>query len=409
MKDHIKVWFQYQEENREIFMKKKLISLVIFVLCIQFSFSESFHFVAEKDVIGIYYGKNAEEYLDYQNIIKKGTFIDLDPAVSKIVLSTVETYGYDDPLAVVNESDKYKGNITIKNLKIKDCPVTLPESIISIEETGFSKKFVPVFFLEALFNKDTARIKKYDPTYKLENNFSEVQEANEENIAWNLEVKWLYPVISNIGIRFHNENSFLFKKIEKISENQYRCIGQGFPSYTIDLMDESYWESYFKYDKIESGKYESLILTIDGDYVDIYSETQKKQLITYVIISESIDNQLKNLFHHKNSNLENLKWPHHADGSCDYEPTQKTLFTLESIMTVKENLKLRSEEATSSEVLTVMSEGAKVQILEIGKSDIIGGIKSNWVKVKIQKGSRDTQGRLIIPGVVGWCYGGYLE
>ena len=49
------------------------------------------------------------------------------------------------------------------------------------------------------------------------------------------------------------------------------------------------------------------------------------------------------------------------------------------------------------------------EIEEIGKSDIIGGIKSNWVKVKIQRGSRTPEGHLIRPGLIGWCYGGYLK
>ena len=78
-------------------------------------------------------------------------------------------------------------------------------------------------------------------------------------------------------------------------------------------------------------------------------------------------------------------------------------------MTVSENLKLRSGEATTSEVITVMSAGTKVKILELGKAENIDGISSNWVKVEVQAGAKDRDGKPIKAGTVGWCYGGYLK
>ena len=78
-------------------------------------------------------------------------------------------------------------------------------------------------------------------------------------------------------------------------------------------------------------------------------------------------------------------------------------------MTVRENLKLRSGEATSTQVLAVMQARTKVKILELGKAETIDGISSNWVKVEVQKGAKDRDGKPIKGGTVGWCYGGYLE
>ena len=78
-------------------------------------------------------------------------------------------------------------------------------------------------------------------------------------------------------------------------------------------------------------------------------------------------------------------------------------------MTVKENLKLRSGEATSTQVLTVMSAGAKVKILELGKSETIDGINSNWVKVDVQFNPRGHTGEPLRPSMTGWCFGGYLK
>lgn len=78
-------------------------------------------------------------------------------------------------------------------------------------------------------------------------------------------------------------------------------------------------------------------------------------------------------------------------------------------MLVNENLKLRSGEASSIQVLVVMQAGTKVKILELGKAETIDGISSNWVKVEVQKGAKDREGKPIKSGTVGWCYGGYLK
>ena len=78
-------------------------------------------------------------------------------------------------------------------------------------------------------------------------------------------------------------------------------------------------------------------------------------------------------------------------------------------MLVNENLKLRSGEASSPQVLVVMQAGTKVKILELGKAETIDGINSNWVKVEVLKGAKDRDGKEIKAGTLGWCYGGYLE
>ena len=77
-------------------------------------------------------------------------------------------------------------------------------------------------------------------------------------------------------------------------------------------------------------------------------------------------------------------------------------------MIVKENLKLRSGEATTTSVLAVMSAGTRIKILRLGKQATIDGITSNWVQVEVQAGAKDRDGKAIAAGTVGWCFGGYL-
>lgn len=102
---------------------------------------------------------------------------------------------------------------------------------------------------------------------------------------------------------------------------------------------------------------------------------------------------------YEGSSEDTLNWP--AISSVNLTPNQ--------LMSVSENLKLRSTEATTSEVLTVMAAGTKVKILELGHSETIDGITSNWVKVELLAGATDRDGNPIEKGTTGWCYGGYLE
>ena len=78
-------------------------------------------------------------------------------------------------------------------------------------------------------------------------------------------------------------------------------------------------------------------------------------------------------------------------------------------MVCNDNLRLRSEEATSSNIITTMSKGTKVKILKLGKAEIIDGINSNWVQIELLSDAKDKDGKSIKTGTIGWCYGGYLE
>ena len=78
-------------------------------------------------------------------------------------------------------------------------------------------------------------------------------------------------------------------------------------------------------------------------------------------------------------------------------------------MTCRDNLRLRSEEATSSKVITTMQKGTRVKILNLGKAETIDGITSNWVQVEVLADAKDKDGKSIKAGTIGWCYGGYLE
>ncbi|MBQ8680681.1 MAG: SH3 domain-containing protein [Treponema sp.] len=184
-----------------------------------------------------------------------------------------------------------------------------------------------------------------------------------------------------------------------------------------------YSENPAYYDE-EEYKFDEILIDakfiFDGDYLTVYANEDKFKQIYFRCTEETFE-QLKSLIYTNKIDLSKVTWPRHADGSCDYDGSKKTVASQaqkaasstnvapNKTMTVKENLKLRSGEDTSTQVLAVMSAGAKVRILELGKAETIDGIPSNWVKVEVQQGAKDRNGKPIKKGTVGWCFGGFLE
>ena len=92
-----------------------------------------------------------------------------------------------------------------------------------------------------------------------------------------------------------------------------------------------------------------------------------------------------------------------------FEPlTKKAEKKPVEIFTVSENLRIRTNEETSSEIITTMTKGTKVKILQKGKEQTIDGIKANWVKIEVMEDSKARDGSTIKKGTSGWCFQGYL-
>lgn len=78
-------------------------------------------------------------------------------------------------------------------------------------------------------------------------------------------------------------------------------------------------------------------------------------------------------------------------------------------MVVSENLRLRKDLSTESEIITSMQKGTQVKIIKTGKEDSIDNINSFWVEVEVLPNGKDKNGKDIEPGTSGWCFGGYLQ
>ena len=104
-----------------------------------------------------------------------------------------------------------------------------------------------------------------------------------------------------------------------------------------------------------------------------------------------------------------LTWDEYKKMKDDNVSFPLAKISVGDLMNASENLRLRSQEATSSIIITTMEKGTSVKIVKVGKAETIDGITSNWVQVEVQLNAKDRNGKTIPPGTNGWCYGGYLE
>ena len=154
----------------------------------------------------------------------------------------------------------------------------------------------------------------------------------------------------------------------------------------------------------------SLYFRFDGEYLYIYLEDGKTLYATYCAYDESEEDALYEAIKTNEFDMTKFTFPRYADGTCDYEsgggvPGKKIV---NGVYRAQDNLRLRVNENTSSEIITTMKAGTYMIILSLGKEETIDGITDNWVEVELQTGARNLEGD-VITGTVGWCFGGYLR
>ena len=198
------------------------------------------------------------------------------------------------------------------------------------------------------------------------------------------------------------EEFTLIKKIKRTSDGYI---------VSCELSEETISYEYYHYkndafEKLKGQAEVELKLVVDGDYLYFYSDNDEL-LTTYMKVDQTVAEQYENLMLTGSCDLTKVNWPRRADGSSDYEGAESPIGS--DIMTVKENLRLRSGESTTTQVLAVMQAGSKVKILNIGDDTWIDGMHGFWMKVEVQEGAKDRDGKPIREGTVGWCFGGYLE
>ena len=304
------------------------------------------------------------------------------------------------------------GWISVDDLVLENSDIFL-DSMLSEKQSD--KTWIPVWYNSICGkNSNLESFSNYYSRYKGSPEYNLIQ-------LHKLELK-------NTLLVLHDTNDFWcfsIKNLEKVN-NIYllKCeIAKNMQQYFNETLSK---ESLNNLPNLTENRNCTFIIEQNGNRLRLYNGENYKLIIELMQTDNNWNNSMLKYieadYKNKPSNLtpieEKLDHPWSDPKTGLYEGTfdakslvavQSTNVTPNKTMLVTENLKLRSGEATTSDVLTVMSAGTKVKILELGKTETIDGISSNWVKVEVQKGAKDRDGRAIRAGTVGWCYGGYLK
>ena len=244
-----------------------------------------------------------------------------------------------------------------------------------------------------------------------------IQSRYNEDVTWKDEFSILKYYFDDFYFVVFGNNGYydvdFFAYLEEVSDTRIVYNVQKMYSHFFDYKDQprpypNHPAFLPLYEKETPYK---IILIIDGDYMKMYIDEVSEENLFQTLIRTTPEacNQIEKWIKGKSNDLSKVVMPKKLSVQNESsKATSSTNVAPNKTMTVSENLKLRSAEATTSDVLTVMSAGTKVKIIELGKAENIDGINSNWVKVEVQSGAKDRDGRAIRAGTVGWCYGGYL-
>ena len=388
-------------EKEKKMMKKIILFSIIFIFSISSLIAETIKY---KVVADTFY---SDGDIEFTIPIKKDTTVFWKPYNSVYI-----EYNEDETLIEGFQMDVEYNNKTIYMLST-DLQIIDTETIINDKKI---LRLIPEYYLEVLCKKNTDLIFEKQPLWnerkkRMENEPFPFEESFQPESYY----------ISNTVILFSQHNYYLVNNVKKKNNN----IELDLLHYSDDDVTDYFGktEDVFSevYNKFRSDSNIKLLIHTDGDYFDLWINTKENYIGRYISASDSLCEQIVNLVRNEKCDLSKVTWPRHADGSCDYEVGKTTASTQTSkassstnvtknkTMLVNENLKLRSGEATSTQVLAVMQAGTKVKILELGKAETIDGISSNWVKIEIQSEAKDKDGKSIKKGTIGWCYGGYLK
>ena len=375
-------------------MKNKIFFLLLLLINIDL-FSQEYTFTVIQDC-------NWTNLMKQQESLKKNEILQLDD---------------NDGIGFVYPNSPKEIEIWVKNNENKSLCVPINflvfnENAKEIQIKIKSNYWVPEYYYEQINSK----IDRYSILYKNEPFWREWKNQFENPSKWQ----------EDFFLGYYGFNDFYF-----FARNSY--IGNGEATFLVTTEDVSessikykvckMYSHFQKYTKRTAHPQENFLplykketpfyiyLIIDGDYMKMYIDEVSEENLFQTLIRTTPEacNQIEKWIKGESDDLSKVVMPKKLSVQNESsKATSSTNVTPNKTMTATENLKLRSAEATTSEVITVMSAGTKVKILELGKEENIDGINSNWVKVEVLSGAKDRDGKLIKTGTIGWCYGGYL-
>ena len=360
---------------------KKIILTITFLFITFIVFAQEFVITLKKDLIltddyGVEYNYKKGNKFIY-NVNKNGFGVSIDePLKLKIYFNDSEDNRYDSQI-----NDVYLEDYDFK-----------------ISENVSKDYWIPSYYYDLLKSNtpldDVLKYEKYWAT-KI------IQSRYDEDVTWKDEFSILRYYFGDFyfvvfGRHVYNDVDF-FAYLEEVSDNKIIYNVQRIYSHFSDYKEKTIYVQPEYISLFEKETPFKIFLTLDGDYMKMYIDEVSEDNLFQILVRTTPEacDQIEKWIKGESDDLSKVVMPRSS--------------SVGKTMTVSENLRLRSEEATTSDVLTVLQAGSRVKILEVGKAETIDGISSNWVQVEVQSGAKDRDGKIITKGTVGWCFGGYLR
>ena len=353
--------------------------------------------------------KNAQLYDTQQNVIeiipKYGSF---KSSKFAYIFTPGEYYFGSENDYLIGYKD---GWISVDNLALNNSEL-LPEKIITNNSGRLNKRWLAVWYNSIANSSST--LDDYSAYHKLWKNSEEYTVESCHHIEFRNTVVVIYFTVDQTHFLVNNiqrKNNLFYINCE-IAKSDQRNFNK--------IMEK---ESFSNLPDLRIERHTTFIIEPNGNRLRVYNGENKKLIIELMQTDQKWMEMLKDYinggYKNKPANLKVIEeklehpWSNPVTGLYDTSVRSGEAAAFSNVapnktMTVKENLKLRSGEATTTSVLAVMSAGTRVKILTLGKQATIDGITGNWVQVGVQAGAKDRDGKAIAAGTTGWCFGGYL-
>ena len=181
-------------------------------------------------------------------------------------------------------------------------------------------------------------------------------------------------------ITFYNI-PFAIKNINKISNGYNVTVKFGKPGWRMYKLDTYDWSS------VENKEFFDLRFVVDGDYMDMYLEDGNEPFITFISVDLNFLEQFSSRIKDDTADLSKVVFPRRGHKTAVVGEIYKTT----------DNLRLRDKAGTGGNIITTLSRGTEVKILEVGRRETIEKTEASWVRVSLETKKQ------------GWVFGGYLE
>ncbi len=376
-------------------MKKKLCVYIILAFIVSIAFGQDMY-----EPVPLVVGFDTQIWRGLNDIrtISKGETV--YPYNGAYLYDSINGQDYivDIDIDIGNNNRRY---YILANALVPASGDTLPESWLTPVDAP--KKWIISYYLNVLRTGNRDAFFKYERPW-MEHTFELIASDQQTNIPYTWD-RWFEEMdILRVESLIFNTAGLIIGGFQRCSffmhtitpfESGYRITVSSDRSFTREVNIP--FETRLPFPRYSERKVFDLIFIPDGDYMDVYLDSKDTKLASFAKVDSVFITEIENLFRTNTYDISKLtSWPRRANGSMDYPPSVD-MSSYKTTHHTTDNLRLRDTPNTSSLMVTTLSKGSAVQVLETGEMQIIDGITAPWVKVLSES------------EYVGWCFSGYLE